>query len=158
MEGRCRPSRSPLDAFGVVEAGAALGGGNGIFDSWETVHFGNANPGSNSPDGDPDGDGIVNLMEYALDTDPLMATPSPLTHDLESVGADQYFRLTVPKNPAATNITYSVETGGTLTDWSVAGTVVESAPGSLLLVVRDGVKVAAAAHRFIRLKVTVTPP
>ena len=151
-----------IDTTKTVTANFALtnpdANGNGILDSWETAHFGNANPGSNPPGGDPDGDGFVNLMEFALDTDPLLATPSPLTHDLETVGADQYLRLTVPKKPIATNLAYSVETGGTLSDWSAAGTVVESAPGSLLLVVRDGVKVAAAAQRFIRLKVSVTPP
>ena len=130
--------------------------GNGILDAWEIAHFGNANQGANAADADPDGDGLSNLMEYALNTDPLVSNASPLVHDLETLAGQSYLRLTVPKNPAATNLTYTVETCGPLTAWSATDTVVEI-DNSNQLIVRDKIPTHNAARRFIRLKVTATP-
>ncbi len=71
--------------------------GNGILDTWEIAKFGNADPGSNPPDADPDGDGLTNLMEYALDTEPLVGNPSPLQYDFHTLADGQHLRLTMPK-------------------------------------------------------------
>ena len=49
-------------------------------------------------------------MEYALNTHPLQAEPSSLTVDSEWLNGERYIRLTIPKNPAATNLLYTVET------------------------------------------------
>jgi autotransporter-associated beta strand protein len=130
--------------------------GNGILDNWETSKFGNANAGANLPDADADGDGLANLMEFALDTHPLTATANPLVHDLELLGDGKHLRLTVPKNPAATNLTYVVETCGPLNDWSAVNTTVETNTPSQLLV-RDNFTPATASRRFIRLRVEPTP-
>jgi autotransporter-associated beta strand protein len=130
--------------------------GNGILDSWETAMFGNADPGSNAATADPDGDGLSNLMEYALDTRPLQANAGPLTADLELVDGARYLRLALPKNPVATNLTFTVETGGDLTDWSATTTTLET-DTSIQLVVRDTIAQSAAIQRFIRLKVAIKP-
>lgn len=48
--------------------------GDGLPDAWMTTHFGDANPAAGTgrgPADDPDGDGLTNLQEYQLDTDPL---------------------------------------------------------------------------------------
>jgi autotransporter-associated beta strand protein len=131
---------------------------NGILDEWEESHFGNANQGSNNPGADEEGDGLSNLLEYALDTHPLQPNASPLIHDIEPVGADHHLRLTVPKNPAATNLTYTVEVCGDLESgsWSSAQTVIEENSATLLRV-RDTVDADTANRRFIRLKVSVNP-
>ena len=98
-------------------------------------------------------------MEYALGTEPLVANASPIIHDLETMGADQYLRLTIPKNSAATNLTYTVEVCGDLAapSWDAAQTTVETNSATQLSV-RDNVRVSSASRRFIRLKVSVTPP
>jgi len=44
---------------------------DGLPDSWEIAHFGNIT--SRNGTGDPDGDGLTNLQEYQLGTDPLVA-------------------------------------------------------------------------------------
>lgn len=129
---------------------------NGMLDAWETEKFGNANPGANDANADPDGDGLSNLLEYALDTHPLQSNASPLIHDFVLVGADRHLRLTVPKNPLATNLAYTVETCATLGDWSAANTVVET-DTSGQLVVRDSIATSPAPRRFIRLKVATLP-
>lgn len=129
---------------------------NGILDSWETEKFGNANSGANPPEGDPDGDGLSNLMEFALDTHPTHANASPLTHDLVVIGPDKHLRLTVPRNPLATNLSFVVETCGVLNDWSATNTVIETDTAGQLIV-RDSIAVSAASRRFIRLKVQTQP-
>jgi autotransporter-associated beta strand protein len=130
---------------------------NGILDTWETANFGNANAGANPPNADPDGDGLSNLMEYALGTHPLTATANPLVYDLEPLGDGKHLRLTVPKNTAATNVTYAVETCGALNDWSGVNTTVET-NNATQLTVRDNFTSTTASRRFIRLRVEVVAP
>ncbi|HEX7260751.1 MAG TPA: autotransporter-associated beta strand repeat-containing protein, partial [Luteolibacter sp.] len=129
---------------------------NGILDAWEIARFGNANSGANSSNADPDGDGLSNLMEYALDTNPLANNANPAAIDFATLGDGKHLRLTVVKNPAATNLTYTVETCGTLAGWSAVDTTVESSTATQLIV-RDNVTQSAAPHRFIRLRVTAGP-
>ena len=131
---------------------------NGFLDTWEIEKFGNADPGANPSDGDPDHDGLNNLMEYAFNTAPTLANASPLACDLEPIAGSGHLRLTVPKNPAATNLAYTVETCGdlALTSWSAADTTIETTTANQL-VVRDNFSTTTATRRFIRLRVTVNP-
>ena len=51
-------------------------GGDGLPDAWMVANFGNADPGAGTgrgPADDPDGDGLTNLQEYQLGTNPLSA-------------------------------------------------------------------------------------
>ncbi len=128
-------------------------------DQWRQDFFG-ANAGNAAIAGnlaDPDGDGLNNLVEYALGTNPLAGNPGGIVMDRETVGGNTYLRLTVTKNPAATDVTYSVETTGDLTtpaSWSNSTTVMET-NSSTTLQVRDSVAVSAATQRFIHLRVSV---
>jgi hypothetical protein len=65
-------------------------------------------------------------------------------------------RITVSKNPLATNLDYSVETCGSLDDWSAANTVIETNTATQLIV-RDSVGISASSRRFIRLRVQTDP-
>lgn len=130
--------------------------GNGISDVWETDKFGNADPGENPADGDPDGDGINNLMEYALDTDPESFNANPILYDYVTLGDGEHLRMNISKNPSATNLNYIVETCASLDDWSANGTTVEVSNTSQLIV-RDNSSTTDAARRFIRLRVTTVP-
>lgn len=128
-------------------------------DQWRQDNFG-ANAGNAAIAGnlvDPDGDGLSNLLEYALGTNPLLSNAGALVVDQETIGANTYLRLTVTKNPAATDVTYTPEATGDLTtanSWSGANLVVETNTATTLRV-RDNVAASAAAQRFIRLRVTV---
>jgi hypothetical protein len=127
---------------------------NGTLDTWETLMFGNANTGNHPPGDDPDKDGISNLLEYAFNTHPLQPNSSPMVHDLVAAGQGNHLRLTLPKNPAATNLTYTVEVASDLTNgpWTSNGTTVESNTSTGLRV-RDDSGSTSSALRFIRLKV-----
>lgn len=125
---------------------------NGLHDTWEIAEFGNAAAGANPANGDADRDGFSNLIEYALDTRPTSFSSSPLTVDRVTLSGSTYLRMSVPKNPNATQLNYLVEFSSDLSpaSWSAAGAVIEENTASLL-VVRDGV--SGQPSRFVRLRV-----
>jgi hypothetical protein len=120
-----------------------------------TADFSRIDLPSNATD-DADHDGILNLMEFALNTSPTESNTLPITYDLETIGTDHYFRITVPKNPSATNLIYTVEVCSGLASnaWTATETQVESDTSTELRV--RGTTVGTA-RRFIRLKVTEKP-
>jgi hypothetical protein len=127
-------------------------------EQWRTAHFGGnaGNPAIAGDLADPDRDGLSNLLEYGLDLDPLVPGPSGLVLDQETIGANQYLRLTATKNPAATDVTFSIEVTGTIglpASWTTNGTTVETNT-STTLQVRDNTAISSAAQRSIHLKVT----
>jgi hypothetical protein len=132
--------------------------GNGIPDQWEIERIGSVDPGSNPTIADADADGLSNLMEFALGTDPVAANANPMILAFATVGEDTFLQLTVPRNPDAANLVFSIEVcsdpdSGT---WSAAPIVVVSeTPGEL--VVRDSQPVRLSTRRFMRLKVTSQP-
>jgi uracil DNA glycosylase len=91
-------------------------------------------------------------MEYALGLNP--NTPAPLsqriTNDLDS---NQYLRLTITKNPNATDVTYSVEASSDLTTWNTTEVLILQNTATVLQV-RDTQAMSAANRRFMRLRVT----
>ena len=111
-----------------------------------------ANSGNAADDANPAGDGLSNLLKYALGLDPTVATVSPITVDT-STG---YLRLTAPKNANATDVTYAVQVSGNLSDplaWTTGGTV-PLQNTSTLLQVRDATPLQGTSRRFIRLKIS----
>lgn len=132
------------------------GNGNGILDTWETAMFGNAAAGANLPGADPDGDGLDNLLEYAFGTHPLQANASPIASSMVKIGEDSYLRVSVAKNPAATNLTFGAELSGELSGWSGEGVSVEE-NSPTRFTARDTIPTGSAPSRFIRLKVGVNP-
>jgi hypothetical protein len=133
--------------------------GNGIPDQWEIEQIGRIDPpGGNPAVADADGDGLSNLMEFALGTNPVAANPNPLTLTLATHGDDTFLQLTVPRNPDAPGLVFSVEVSSDPASetWSATPTVVVSETPSELTV-RDSQPVRASNRRFMRLKVTSQP-
>jgi Calx-beta domain/PKD domain len=102
---------------------------------------------------DPDFDGQMNLLEYAFGTAPKANNNSPILFDTTTVTTQNYLRITVPKNPAATDVTFTVEASSDLVNWSSAGLIIE-ANTSTQLRVRDNIPFATGIRRFMRVKVT----
>ncbi|HLP02950.1 MAG TPA: hypothetical protein VK163_13055 [Opitutaceae bacterium] len=121
------------------------------FQKWQQDKFGSSasDDAIAGPSADPDGDGLENLLEYALGLDPLLHGATTVVIDTDT-GA---LRLTATKNAAATDIVYMVEVSSDLTSWTTTGTTVETNTASTLRVV-DNTKLTGANRRFIRLKVT----
>jgi autotransporter-associated beta strand protein len=125
------------------------------FEAWLLANFG---PEPRDPlvageMADPDHDSVSNLMEYALGTDPNLSGPAGYVWDLMTVEDMDYLRLTIIRNPAATDVIYTVQTTGDLADpdsWTELDTEIITDTAAEL-VVRDAL---AGAKRFIRLRVS----
>ncbi len=75
----------------------------------------NNDPETAGPDADPDGDGVKNLLEYALGGDPRAPGAAVLPQiDHEGSMAAIIFR----RNPALSDIACVVQASGDLEDWS----------------------------------------
>ena len=122
--------------------------------SWRYEYFGTTADSGNAADtANPAGDGIDNLLKYARGLNPLAPAVNPAT-ETTSGG---YLTLTVPKNPKATDLTYTVQVNGDLTDaagWTSTGTTTILQSTSSLLEVRDNTPVSGTTKRFIRLQVS----
>jgi len=110
-------------------------------------------------DESPAGDGIRNLMKYALGIEPAVAGfQGHFSQDrMEDSGTNWFMvRYTRPE-PAPTDVSYAVQAAGSLqaADWD-AGVVVASAVSNGLrtITVRDPLPMSGNTNRFIRLRVT----
>ena len=98
---------------------------------------------------DPDNDGLNNLLEYALDRNPLAADSTPpTTGSIES--ATGRLQLTFLRARSATELTYTVQASGDLVTWSDLVTNPGTVGNSVTV---TDTPPAAAIRRFLRLKV-----
>ena len=138
---------SSVDAFPINAAASTP------TQRWRYQYFHTtANSGGAADNANPTGDGISNLLKYALGLDPTVAGVSPITVDT-STG---YLRLTTPKNANATDVTYTVQVSGDLSDplgWTTNDTTVTQNTAALLQVM-DKVPAKGTSKRFIRLRVS----
>lgn len=162
---KCAESLVPLSrgCSGVSHLHRQIGGGGGDdgeasvfadvtyqvysspFEAWQFSNFvaGSSDPNS-LPGADPDLDGWKNLAEYGLGTNPKIANPSPITYSLVSLATERYFRVVIPKNPAATDVQYGLEyhdDPAAPTGWSSLSLLTEQNT-STNLVIRDGPGIA----------------
>ncbi|MGH7992807.1 MAG: DNA/RNA non-specific endonuclease, partial [Limisphaerales bacterium] len=92
-------------------------------ESWRQQWFGTTNNSGLAADSAVDtSDGMPNLLKYAFGLNPLVPEASPIVGDI-STG---YLRISVPKNPDATDVTFLVETTDSLSDpWSTDGIIID---------------------------------
>lgn len=131
---------------------------SGIPDFWEVHYFGGVSANENFALEDPDGDGVPNLLEFALGTNPLQYTQLPVVMNVANVAGDDFLRLSIDRNPLATGLIYIVEVSSNLQEgsWRSHDLVVEEDSPDRL-VVRDSEPLSDGSPRFIRLRVSVAP-
>ncbi len=138
------------------------------FDAWKLAAFGAA---ANFPyadaNADPDGDGLSNLLEYALGTNPLTASPAALP-----IISTANNHLTLSFTRSAADILYAVEvTSDLLQPWTLGSsygptgdTPSTAATSELsrtilggleLITIGDNTTIATQPSHFIRLRVTL---
>ncbi|MBA3961025.1 MAG: hypothetical protein H0X40_03880 [Chthoniobacterales bacterium] len=102
--------------------------------------------------GDLDADGLANLLEYALHTNPLAAD----TTSLPKVALESGFlTLTYTKVTTATDIQYSVEQSSDLTNWTTSNPTNEVvATQNNVQTIKAKVALNGATRLFLRLRVT----
>jgi hypothetical protein len=126
---------------------------------WRNSHFGNpSNVGAGANGISPAGDGVPNLIKYALGLNPAVpAIPAQLPSGrIQADGGTNYLTLIINRAAQPSDVTYIVEVSSNL-----LGGWVSSPPNTVTLtntatqlVVRDNTPVPATTERFIRLRVT----
>ena len=121
-------------------------------DQWRQTQFGTtANSSSAADTADADGDGVTNLLEYALGGDPRSALNAPAPVAASQI-SNSRIQLTFPR--LRSELTYAVEASSDLITW----TTIATNPGVVgqSVTVTDTVNLATAtpARRFLRLRVT----
>jgi len=102
----------------------------------------------------PAGDGVANLLKYALGLPPLVAVGSCVEPMNFADGGEEFLALDVALNPQAQGIEVWVETSSDLVNWnSGAGHTVTLEKTAGRIHVRDALAAGDAARRFIRLAV-----
>ena len=124
---------------------------------WLVTHFGEeaGDPALAGDDADADKDGLSNLLEYALGSDPQKTDPTPAVLETVEYAGQRVLRLAFPKNSEAEGIGWEVQFASSLSPeaWSSEGVVIEQETASRL-VVRDGI---GGPQRFARLRVRRLP-
>ncbi len=127
---------------------------------WRAAHFTSgelAAPAISGPDADPDGDGLLNLLEYALGQDPRTPATSPaLAASTSTSNFNSHLQVSFTRiaDPA---LTYRVQASTDLADpagwtdiWSSTGAANVAGP----VTVTDPVLQSAHPRRFLRLQVS----
>lgn len=138
-------------------------------DVWQQTRFGTnaGNPLIGGDVADPDGNGVSNLMEYALGAPP--ENPASVVMPVPGRAGD-HLTLTFTRPVTATDLTYTVQVSGDLGAWDDGSTYAPTGDtasnafttelqrnisgGIETITVRDNVPISITTCRFIRLKVT----
>jgi hypothetical protein len=124
-------------------------------DAWRMTYFGTTDAtGDRADTASAAGDGMANLLKYALGLDPnIPATPAAagLSLEVPTDGGGDHLRFTF--TGTAADVTYIVEANSDLNGvWTPLYTHSGSAPGTV--VVDDPQPLSEQPRRFIRLRVT----
>ena len=138
-----------------VAALAAAGG----YESWAATTMPATPAALVSPAADPDGDGQINLLEYAFDTDPLAPNASALT--IVRAG-DGSIWVSYPRRTGFSGLRYSVLKSDDLVSWSPVtdgyfDETTQPVPGKSLEIVSDRI-VNVAGATFFRIVVDLLEP
>jgi hypothetical protein len=159
---------TPMIASARVYVGTTTGVGVlGLLDEstltpleiWRNTYFGNpSNVGAGANGASPAGDGVPNLIKYALGLPPLTpATEAQLpSGSIQTFAGTNYLTLTINRAAEPSDVTYIVEVSSNLLSaWSSGSPCTVTLTNTATqLVVRDNTPVPAASARFMRLAVT----
>ena len=134
------------------------------FMAWQRNYFTAAelnDPAISGPYAVPAGDGIPNLMKYALGLNPKSDGSGALPKvSFMAVGEAKFLTLTYNRSLAASDVTYTVEVSGDLQTWSAGAnatatvsTTTDSTGAMQMVVQRDLTPTSSAGRRFIRLRI-----
>lgn len=119
--------------------------------AWQQIHFSDSANQANQIGGetdDPDGDGVVNLVEYALGTGPRSGVSHPCLEQTFQADGRQRIAVALARQVSAT---VTPQVSGNLTSWSGSQLTILTSTSSILLF-RDN---SFAGTRFARVEVAL---
>ena len=121
------------------------------FQQWQSTYFGSINNAAAAPSANPAGDGISNLLKYALGLDPLHSATAGLPQVGQLPG---YLTLTYSRPKAVTDIQYTPQFSDDLFTWSSTNVIQEVlADDGSTQTVRAKVASTGVNRRLLRLTV-----
>jgi len=150
-----QPGAAAVPAYGIIG-----GEREGYFQatpalSWYATNFDGAVAAAADWDADPDGDGVPNLLEYALGGDPRAGDPEILPRGKIENGV---FVYRYRKGAGRTDLTIAVKQSSTIKNWGPpGGSDVADGPPSVLGEARRLEIPVTAVSSFLRLEVLLTP-
>ena len=104
---------------------------------WRTLHFGTVESDATAPEGDFDDDGISNLLERALGSNPTVADgvgilPSGRLPDSGVLSGRPSLTFLIPASPHA-DLTYEIQKSQDLVTWTPIARKIGTGPWSILL-------------------------
>jgi hypothetical protein len=124
---------------------------------WRNTNFGNpSNVGAGADSASPSGDGVPNLIKYALGLSPNSpVSPAQLpSASIQTNAGQMYVTLTVNRAADPTDVSPLVQVSGDLLTWLSGTNTVTLTNTPTQLVVQDTVPLSPTSPRFIRLTVT----
>ncbi|MCW1921347.1 putative Ig domain-containing protein [Luteolibacter arcticus] len=141
----------PHGLFSDTTMPIEVGNEQAPLEAWREEEFegqsGNSTVSGN--DADPDADGLVNLIEYALGLNPNAPNPSPA-----AVVENGTLSITYTLNLSATDVTVLAEHSGNLVGWDDAGITFETLGETGGIRTVKASLPASGNSRFLHLKVT----
>lgn len=131
-----------------------------VFADWQKLHWpAVTDPAVVGPASDPDGDGLANLIEFALGLSPKF--PSVADAQLSDGGA--VLEYTYSRSRTVSGVTFSVDWSDSLDtgSWSAAGvtqTDISPVPDSPLQTIKAVIPRGSGSGRFVRLRVVSSSP
>jgi hypothetical protein len=127
--------------------------------TWRQTHFGTAaNSGNAADTADPDHDGIINILEYAFDTDPNVPNANPVSFAVAGGHLTVTFKRT---HPAPADIIYTPQVASNLASgiWNsgptfTSQTVTDNGNGTETVVVTDLAPISSTPAHFLRILIT----
>ncbi len=121
-----------------------------VAQDWSQQYFGTtSNTGAAADSADPDGDGIVNLLERALGLNPTVATAKGLpTAARDGSG---HLVLTASRGPNSSDLVFAAESSADLVNWSTANVTVLTNTSTVYQARDDN---PPGVRRYLRLRVT----
>jgi hypothetical protein len=138
--------------------------------NWRKENFGStANQGLSADNAMPAGDGLSNLLKYALNLDPWTPTVLPNTSEVADYNGTSYLGYVFTRDPLKTDLTYIVQAasspagpwtsiassiGGAVTTGPGFVSETPGANGQIIVEVHDTVPSAGNPARYLRLQIS----
>jgi hypothetical protein len=148
-------SRVGFNGFQLIPVPAPTGTD---YDTWISGYPSITEPADKLSTADPDGDGLTNQEEYAFGLNPTLGSSvNPVTVPLNKTTG--MFTYTRRATPAATGLTYTVQTSTDLATWTTDATATQTVTGTASGVQTVDVTLSAAIPLtapaiFVRVRAT----